>query len=157
MCADGENGTVLQAIDKGASLMIYATIFQTSPFSVLSRPDEPVRTLSDFVGKTIAPRPATHPLLSPLLVKHGIDRKSIKLIPSGPDPSQLVNPLARTLRLLDRAGRHARGRCARRQRTVHVRELYTHASILNRQEMEGQKNDEQASQGMRSFTRRVVV
>lgn len=47
--ADDDNGTVPQAIDKGAWLMISQT---------LSLPDEPVRTLKDFVGKAIAPPPS---------------------------------------------------------------------------------------------------
>ncbi len=86
-----DNGTVLQAIAKGMPLVIYGTIFQRSPYAVLSLPDAPIRTLEDFSGKTVALSPATRPLLEPLLESAGVDPSDVKFLPAGPDPSQLVN------------------------------------------------------------------
>jgi NitT/TauT family transport system substrate-binding protein len=91
LMGDDDNGTVLQAIDKGAPLVIYATIFQSSPYSVISLPGNPVRTLAEFEGKKVALSPATRPLLMPLLERENIDADSIEFLPAGPDPSQLVN------------------------------------------------------------------
>ncbi|WP_320671373.1 ABC transporter substrate-binding protein [Patulibacter defluvii] len=86
-----DNGTVLQAIAKGTKLVIYGTIFQKSPYAVLSLPGKPVRTLADFAGKKVALSPATRPLLEPLLKKAGVDPGDVKFLPAGPDPAQLVN------------------------------------------------------------------
>jgi NitT/TauT family transport system substrate-binding protein len=88
---DDDNGTVLQAIAKGAPLVIYATIFQTSPFSVMSYPDDAIRTLQDFADKKVALPPAARPLIEPLLEKEGVDPGSVDFVNAGPDPSQLVN------------------------------------------------------------------
>jgi NitT/TauT family transport system substrate-binding protein len=88
---DDDNGTVLQAIAKGAPLVIYATIFQTSPFSVMSFPEDAIRTLEDFADKKVALSPAARPLVEPLLEKAGVDPGSVDFVPAGPDPSQLVN------------------------------------------------------------------
>lgn len=86
-----DNGTVLQAIAKGTKVVIYGTIFQKSPYAVLSLPGNPIRTLQDFKGKKIALTPATRPLLLPLLSKAGVKASDVKFLPAGPDPSQLVN------------------------------------------------------------------
>ncbi len=85
-----DNGTVLDAIAKGQPLVIYGTIFQKSPYSVMSRPEKPVKTLEDFAGKTVALTPATRPQLDPLLKAAGVDLGSIRFVPAGPDPTQLV-------------------------------------------------------------------
>lgn len=86
-----DNGTVLQAIAKGSKLVVYGTIFQRSPYAVLSLPDAPIRTLQDFAGKKVALSPATRPMLEPLLKSAGVDPSDVKFLPAGPDPSQLVN------------------------------------------------------------------
>lgn len=86
-----DNGTVLQAIAKGTDLVIYGTIFQKSPYAVLSLPENPVNTLQDFAGKKVALSPATRPLLAPLLEDAGVDPGDVEFLPAGPDPAQLVN------------------------------------------------------------------
>lgn len=86
-----DNGTALQAIAKGSNLIIYGTIFQKSPYAVLSLPDNPVQTIEEFAGKKVALSPATRPLLEPLLEQAGVDPGDVQFLPAGPDPAQLVN------------------------------------------------------------------
>ncbi|ABG05941.1 Twin-arginine translocation pathway signal [Rubrobacter xylanophilus DSM 9941] len=91
LVGDDDNTTVLQAIDKGQPIVVYGTIFQKSPYAIMSYKDNPIRTLQDFAGKTIALSEATRPQLTPLLEKAGVDLKEVKYVPAGPDPSQLAS------------------------------------------------------------------
>lgn len=79
---EDDNNTVLQAIAKGEPLVIFATIYQRSPYSIFSYPSKPIRTLHDFAGKKIALSPATRPLLLPLLKKAGVDTGSVSFVPA---------------------------------------------------------------------------
>lgn len=90
LVGDDDNTTVLQAIAEGQPLVIYGTIFQRSPFSVMSLGDRPIRELTDFEGATIALTEATRPQLDPLLIEAGVDLASVEFVPAGPDPAQLA-------------------------------------------------------------------
>lgn len=90
LVGDDDNTTVLQAMSEGQPLVIYGTIFQRSPFSVMSLGDNPIRTIEDFEGTTIALSEATRPQLDPLLIDAGVDLDSIEFVPAGPDPAQLA-------------------------------------------------------------------
>lgn len=81
LVGEDDNNTALQAISKGEPLVMFATIYQRSPYSVFSCPSKPVRTLKDFAGKTVALPPATRPLLDPLLQKAGVSLSSVYLVP----------------------------------------------------------------------------
>jgi NitT/TauT family transport system substrate-binding protein len=91
LVGDDDNTTVLQAIDKGQPVMVYGTIFQKSPYAVMSYEGSPIRSLEDFAGKTIALSEATRPQLDPLLEEAGVDLEDVKYVPAGPDPSQLAS------------------------------------------------------------------
>jgi len=91
LVGDDDNTTVLQAIDKGQPVMVYGTIFQKSPYAVMSYEDNPIRTLQDFAGKTVALSEATRPQLNPLLEEAGVSLSEVKYVPAGPDPSQLAS------------------------------------------------------------------
>jgi NitT/TauT family transport system substrate-binding protein len=91
LVGDDDNTTALQAIDKGTPVMIYGAIFQKSPYAVMSLPEAPIRTLQDFAGKTVAMSEATKPQLFPLLQKAGVNPNTVKVVPAGPDPSQLAS------------------------------------------------------------------
>jgi ABC-type nitrate/sulfonate/bicarbonate transport system substrate-binding protein len=81
LVGEDDNNTTLQAIAKGEPLVMFATIYQRSPYSVFSYPSKPIRTLNDFAGKKIALSPATRPLLDPLLKKAGVSLSSVHFVP----------------------------------------------------------------------------
>jgi NitT/TauT family transport system substrate-binding protein len=91
LVGDDDNTTVLQALDKGQPLVVYGTIFQKSPYSIMSFEDNPIKTLQDFAGKTVALSEATRPQLDPLLEEAGVSLDDVKYVPAGPDPSQLAS------------------------------------------------------------------
>jgi NitT/TauT family transport system substrate-binding protein len=90
LTGDDDNTNVLVAIAKGQPLVIYGAIFQTSPFAVISKADKPVTSIQDFAGRTIAIPEAARQQVTGLLKGAGIDPGKVKLIPAGPDPTQLV-------------------------------------------------------------------
>lgn len=81
LVGEDDNNTTLQAIAKGEPLVMFATIYQRSPYSVFSYPSKPVRTINDFAGKKVALSPATRPLLNPLLQKAGVSLSSVHFVP----------------------------------------------------------------------------
>jgi NitT/TauT family transport system substrate-binding protein len=81
LVGEDDNNTTLQAIAKGEPLVMFATIYQRSPYSVFSYPSKPVRTIKDFAGKKVALSPATRPLLNPLLQKAGVSLSSVHFVP----------------------------------------------------------------------------
>lgn len=93
LVGDDDNTTVLQAISEGQPLVMFGTVFQKSPYSVMSLSDNPIASLEDFAGKTVALTEATKPQLEPLLQGAGVDLASVEFVPAGPDPAQLVNGL----------------------------------------------------------------
>jgi NitT/TauT family transport system substrate-binding protein len=87
---DDDNITLLQGIDKGLPLVMFAAIFQKSPYSCISKAEKPIRSLQDMVGKTVAISAAGQAQLEPTLRDAGIDPTTVKIIPAGADPTQLV-------------------------------------------------------------------
>lgn len=85
---DEDNITLLQAQAKGLPLVAFATVFQKSPYSCISKADKPIRTLKDFSGKTIAIDTAGRAQLEPALKTAGVS--GVNIVPAGPDPTQLV-------------------------------------------------------------------
>jgi NitT/TauT family transport system substrate-binding protein len=75
-----DNATALEYIAKGVPNVIYATIYQRTPYSVFSYPDKPIRDLQGFEGKTIACSPSTIPSIDPLLKKAGVPISSVKFV-----------------------------------------------------------------------------
>jgi ABC-type nitrate/sulfonate/bicarbonate transport system substrate-binding protein len=65
-------------------------IFQKSPFCVMSLPDNPINTLADFSGKTVALPDVSRPQIQALLKKGGVDPSSVTFVPVGVDPSLLT-------------------------------------------------------------------
>lgn len=87
---DDDNIVLLQAIDKGLPLVMFAAIFQKTPESCISLASNPIHTLEDMVGKTIAIDTAEEAQLVPALQHAGIDPSKVKIIPAGANPTQLV-------------------------------------------------------------------
>jgi NitT/TauT family transport system substrate-binding protein len=86
--AEDDNQSVLQLIAKGLPLIIFGTIYQRSPYSVISLKSAPIKTLKDFKGKTIAIPSATEAYLNPALTKAGVDPSTVTYVPAN-DPTQL--------------------------------------------------------------------
>jgi NitT/TauT family transport system substrate-binding protein len=87
---EDDNQTVLQAIAKGDPLIIYGTLYQRSPYAIISLASDPITSLKDFANKKIAIPPATNLYLNPLLEKAGVDLKSIDFVPAT-NVAQLAN------------------------------------------------------------------
>jgi NitT/TauT family transport system substrate-binding protein len=81
LVGEDDNNTTLQAIAKGEPLVMFATIYQRSPYSIFSYPGKPIRTLKDFAGKKVALSPATRPLLDPLLQQASVSLSSVTFVP----------------------------------------------------------------------------
>jgi len=90
MVGEDDNQTALQAIAKGEPNIIYGTLYQRSPYSIISLPSDPIKTLKDFAGKTIAISPATEAYLNPVLTKAGVSLSSVKYVPAD-NVAQLAN------------------------------------------------------------------
>lgn len=87
---DDDNITLLQAIGKGLPLVMFATVFQKTPYSCISNANNPISTLQDMEGKTIAISAAGQAQLEPALQNAGVDASKVEIIPAGADPTQLV-------------------------------------------------------------------
>lgn len=87
---DDDNTNVLVAMAKGEPLVVYGSIFQTSPFAILSKPDNPIDSVEDFAGKTIAVTDASKQQFQAMVEEAGLEEGDVTFIPAGPDPTQLV-------------------------------------------------------------------
>jgi len=88
---DDDNTNVLLAIEKGEPLVVIGAIFQTSPFAIISRADNPIKTIQDVKGKTIALPEAAKQQVEALITAAGISLDDVELVPAGPDPSALAS------------------------------------------------------------------
>lgn len=84
-------GPIIIAREKGIPIKVIATVFQKSPYSIISLESKPIKTVKDLVGKTIAVATSGRPLMLNLLKDAGVDPKSVTMVPSSPDPSALVS------------------------------------------------------------------
>lgn len=84
-------GPIIVAKEKGIPIKVIATVFQKSPYSIISLANKPIKTVKELVGKTIAVATSGRPLMLNLLRDAGVDPKSVNMVPSSPDPSALVS------------------------------------------------------------------
>lgn len=84
-------GPLLVARDKGIPIKVIGTVFQHSPFSIMSLASKPIRTVKELEGKTIAVSTSARPLILNLLRDAGADTRSVNIVPSSPDPAALVS------------------------------------------------------------------
>ena len=84
-------GPILVARDKGIPIKVIGTVFQKSPFCIISLAAKPIRTIQELKGKSIAVSTSTRPLMLYLLKSAGVDPTSVNFLPSSPDPSALVS------------------------------------------------------------------
>jgi ABC-type nitrate/sulfonate/bicarbonate transport system substrate-binding protein len=83
-------GSILIARDKGIPVKVIGTVFERSPYSILSLASKPITAVSQLKGKTVAVAIPTTPLFQNVLREGGVDPASVNIVPSSPDPSALA-------------------------------------------------------------------
>lgn len=84
-------GPIIVARERGIPIKVIATVFQKSPYSIMSLASKPIKTIQDLKGKTLAVATSNRPLVLNLLREAGVDPQSVNMVPSSPDPSALVS------------------------------------------------------------------
>jgi ABC-type nitrate/sulfonate/bicarbonate transport system substrate-binding protein len=84
-------GPLIVAREKGVPIKVIGTVFQKSPYSIMSLASKPIKTIKELEGKTLAVATSNRPLVLNLLRESGVDPKSVNMVPSSPDPSALVS------------------------------------------------------------------
>ena len=76
--------------DKGIKLRVIGTVFQKSPFSIMSLESKPIKTVKELAGKTMAISVSSAPLVRLVLKDAGVDPDTVNIIPAGADPGALA-------------------------------------------------------------------
>jgi ABC-type nitrate/sulfonate/bicarbonate transport system substrate-binding protein len=84
-------GPLILAKEKGIPIKVIGTVFQKSPYSVISLAKTPIKTPKDLKGKTIAVATSARPLVAYLIAESGLKSDDVNLVPSSPDPAALVS------------------------------------------------------------------
>ncbi len=84
-------GPLIVAREKGIPIKVIATVFQRSPFAIISLASKPIRSIKELEGKTVAVATSNRPLMMNLIRDAGLDPASVNMVPSSPDPSALVS------------------------------------------------------------------
>jgi NitT/TauT family transport system substrate-binding protein len=90
LVGDEDNTNALVAIEDGQPLVMIGTVFQTSPFAIISLADDPIKSIKDFEGRTIATSDASLAQFKALVKDAGIPEDSVTFVSAGTDPSQLT-------------------------------------------------------------------
>jgi ABC-type nitrate/sulfonate/bicarbonate transport system substrate-binding protein len=84
-------GPLIVAREKGIPIKVIGTVFQKSPYSIMSLAKTPIKTVQDMKGKTIAVSTSGKPLMLNLILDAGLKPDDVKIVPSSPDPAALVS------------------------------------------------------------------
>lgn len=84
-------GPLVVAREKGIPIKIIGTVFQKSPYSIMSLAKTPIKTVQELKGKTIAVATSGRPLILNLIIDAGLKPDDVKIVPSAPDPAALVS------------------------------------------------------------------
>jgi ABC-type nitrate/sulfonate/bicarbonate transport system substrate-binding protein len=84
-------GSLVVAKEKGIPIKVIGTVFQKSPYSVISLAKTPIKTAQDMKGKTIAVSTSGRPLILYMVLQAGLKAEDVNLVPSAPDPAALVS------------------------------------------------------------------
>ncbi|MBK5961941.1 hypothetical protein CCR97_27590 [Rhodoplanes elegans] len=84
-------GPLIVAREKGIPIKVIGTVFQKSPYSIISLAKTPITNVKQLAGKTIATATSGRPMMLYLIKEAGLDPASVNLVPSAPDPSALVS------------------------------------------------------------------
>jgi len=74
----------------GLPVKAFAAIMQRAPGAIMSLAENPIRSLEDFPGKTIALPDGTRPQMANLMRAAGLDPASVTFVPVGTDPGILA-------------------------------------------------------------------
>jgi NitT/TauT family transport system substrate-binding protein len=94
VCQDDPYGSVVEGIVKGAPLVAIGTTFQSSPYACMSLESNPIDSVEAMKGKTVAVGASNRTQVVSILKEHGLSESDVKLVPGGPDPTQLVTKQA---------------------------------------------------------------
>jgi ABC-type nitrate/sulfonate/bicarbonate transport system substrate-binding protein len=84
-------GPLIIARDKGIPIKVIATVFQKSPYSIISLAKSPIKTPQELRGKTIAVPTSARPLLLYMMQSAGLKAEDVTIVPAAPDPVALVS------------------------------------------------------------------
>jgi ABC-type nitrate/sulfonate/bicarbonate transport system substrate-binding protein len=84
-------GSLVIAREKGIPIKVIGTVFQKSPYGVISLAKSPIKTPQDMKGKTIAVATSGRPLLLYLILRANMKPDDVNIVPSSPDPAALVS------------------------------------------------------------------
>ncbi len=82
--------SLMLARSAGIPVKAFAAGYQKHPFTYFSLSDNPIRTPSDMIGKTVATQPTAMILLRALLAKNGISEDQVEAVNMGSDMNQLM-------------------------------------------------------------------
>lgn len=91
MIGDRPIGPIIVARERGIPIKVIGTVFQRSPFSIMSLASSPINSVAELKGKSIAVATSNRPLMENLLRDAGLDPSEVEMVPSSPDPSALVS------------------------------------------------------------------
>ena len=84
-------GPLIVAREKGIPIKVIGTVFQKSPFAIMSLASTPINSVAELKGKSVAVSTSNKPLMINLLRDAGVDPDSVDMVPSSPDPAALVS------------------------------------------------------------------
>jgi ABC-type nitrate/sulfonate/bicarbonate transport system substrate-binding protein len=84
-------GPLIVAREKGIPIKVIGTVFQKSPYSIISLAKSPIKTPQELKGKTIAVATSGRPLILYMMLNAGLKPEDVNIVPSSPDPSALVS------------------------------------------------------------------
>ena len=84
-------GSILVGLDKGMPLRVIGTVFQKSPYSVISLAKTPIKTVKELVGKTVSVSVSSRPLILNMLREAGVNPRDVNMVPAAADPAGLVS------------------------------------------------------------------
>jgi ABC-type nitrate/sulfonate/bicarbonate transport system substrate-binding protein len=79
------------AVSEGAPVVIIGTIYQKSPYAIISRADAPIKAPKDMVGRKIGLNASTQSAFDTFCAINKIDPKSCKQVPVEVDPAPLAS------------------------------------------------------------------
>ncbi|WP_162409659.1 ABC transporter substrate-binding protein [Acuticoccus sediminis] len=83
-------GPILVAREKGIPIKVIGTVYQKSPFAIMSPADKPITSVEDLKGKVLSTGSSSRPLIEYLLKQAGMSASDVQMVPHSPDPAALV-------------------------------------------------------------------
>jgi ABC-type nitrate/sulfonate/bicarbonate transport system substrate-binding protein len=84
-------GSLLIAREKGIPIKVIGTVFQKSPYSIISLAEKPIKSVKELKGKTIMAPTSGVPLVRKMIADAGLTPDDVNMVPASPDPAALVS------------------------------------------------------------------